>query len=81
MTVTFGDYTSGLTSLLTDDRAIAEVVVIVTLVAILLQREMLRDLPQLWAKAGFRGLTAVAVPLAVAWVAIISQRILDMIVG
>ena len=81
MTVTFGDYTSGLASMLAHDRPLAEVAVIVTLVAILLQREMLRDLPQLWAKAGFRGLTAVSVPLAVAWVAIVSHRILNMIFG
>lgn len=79
MTITFGDYTSGLTALLPDERAIAEVVVILTLVAILLQREMLRDLPHLWAEAGFRGLTAIAVPLAIAWIGIISQRFLDLL--
>lgn len=74
MTTTFGDYSASLMLTLADARAFAEVLCIVTLVLLLLQREMVRHRPQFWARTGGPGLTAVAVPLAVAWVAIIAQR-------
>lgn len=74
MTTTFGDYSTSLLLTLADARAFAEVLCIVALVLLLLQREMVRHRPQFWARTGGPGLTAVAVPLAVAWVAIIAQR-------
>ena len=74
MTTTFGDYSASLLLTLADARAFAEVLCIVTLVLLLLQREMVRHRPQFWARTGGPGLTAVTVPLAVAWVAIIAQR-------
>jgi hypothetical protein len=73
MTTTIGNYTGELVGLLSDSRAFADVLVIVTLTALLLQREMLRQRPHTWARAGATGLTAIAVPLVIAWVAITIQ--------
>jgi hypothetical protein len=78
MTITFGPYTE-LVLAVPDVRAIVEVLVIVTLVAVLLQREMLRDRPNLWARAGGAGLTALAVPLTIAWLAFSFQRFLELL--
>lgn len=79
MTTTYGDYTIALVLTLADTRAFAEVLAIVTLVVLLVQREMVRHRPQFWARTGGPGLTAVAVPLTIAWAIIIVQRFADLL--
>jgi succinate-acetate transporter protein len=78
MTITVGEYTASLVQTLPDVRSFAEVLTIVTLVVLLLQREMVRDVPSMWARAGGAGLIAAMLPLSVAWATIIVQRFLEL---
>lgn len=79
MTTTVGEYTASLLLTLPDVRSFAEVLTIVTLVMLLLQREMVRNRPSMWARAGGAGLIAVVLPLGVAWATIIVQRFLELV--
>lgn len=79
MTITITEYTANLVVTLPDVRAIAELATIGVLVVALLQREMVRSRPQLWAEAAANGLIALTIPLAIAWAVIIMQRFLDLL--
>lgn len=79
MTTTVGIYTVELSAGPGGIRAFAEVLSIVTLAAILLQRESLRDRRALWAQAGAASLTAMAFPLVIAWATITFRRFLDLL--
>jgi hypothetical protein len=58
--------------------SIAEVVVVICLVAILLEREMVRHRRGLWSSAVIPSLTALAAPLAIAWAVIAVERFLEL---
>lgn len=58
--------------------AFAEVLVVVCVMAILVEREMVRHRHQLWSRAALPGLTALAVPLVIAWAVIVVQRFVDL---
>ncbi len=79
MTITITEYTTNLVVTLPDARTVAELAAIAVLVVMLLQREMVRSRPQLWAQAAAGGLVAVTIPLAIAWAVIIVQRFLDLL--
>ena len=79
MTITITEYTTNLAVTLPDARTIAELVTIAVLGVMLLQREMVRSRPQLWAQAAGNGLTAVIIPLTIAWAVIVLQRFLDLL--
>lgn len=62
-------------------RGLVEIIVVFCLVALLLEREMVRQRPGRWAPAAARNLTALAVPLAVAWVVIAIRRFIELAAG
>lgn len=67
-------------ALVTDSglRGLVEIIVVICLVAILLEREMVRHRPGRWAGPAGRNLTALAAPLGIAWVAIAVRRFLEL---
>lgn len=79
MTTTVATHALEFGATLSDARAFAEIVTIVTLAALLLQRETLRGLPAVWARSGAAGITAVALPLILAWGLITVRRFLDLL--
>lgn len=79
MSTTLGSYTADFVMTLADARAFAEIVCIVTLVVLLLQREMVHHRPQMWARAGSSALSAAILPLALAWLVITAQRFADLL--
>jgi len=79
VTITIAEYTINLVETLPDARTIAELATIAVLVVMLLQQEMVRSRPQLWAQGAASGLIAVTIPLAIAWAVIIIQRFLELL--
>jgi hypothetical protein len=61
--------------------SLAEVVVVICLVAMLVEREMLRHRHGLWSRTVLRSLTAVAVPLVIAWGFIAVERFIELAGG
>ena len=59
-------------------RNLAELIVVLCLVAVLIEREMVRGRPGRWAATAFRSLSFIAAPLAVAWVVIAVRRFLEL---
>ena len=60
---------------------IAEVATIFCLLAVLLVREMVRRRRESWPRAVVPSLTALAVPLAVAWAFIVVERFFELVSG
>ena len=57
---------------------LAEVAIIISLVAVLVMREMVRHRHVLLARAVVPSLTALAVPLAIAWTVIAIERFVEL---
>jgi hypothetical protein len=62
-------------------RSVAEIIVVFCLVALLLEREMVRHRPGMWARSAARNLTALAVPLGIAWAVIAVRRFIELAGG
>lgn len=56
----------------------AQVIVVICLAAVLLEREMVRHRHPLWSHAGLPTMTALAVPLVVAWIFIAVDRFIEL---
>jgi hypothetical protein len=65
----------------TELHSLAEVVLIVSLVAVLAAREMVRHRRAFWSERIVPSLTALAIPLAFAWVVIVFERFLELTGG
>jgi hypothetical protein len=59
-------------------RSFVEALVVVCVVALLVEREMVRHWHVLWARAAVPTLTALAGPLLLAWGVIAIQRFIDL---
>jgi hypothetical protein len=79
VTTTITEYTINLVVTLPDAQTVAELATIAILIVTLLEREMVRNRPQLWSQAATGGLVALTIPLGIAWAVIIIQRFLDLL--
>jgi hypothetical protein len=59
-------------------RSFVQVIVVVCVVAVLAEREMVRHWHRLWARAAVPSLTAIAIPLVIAWGFLALERFIEL---